>query len=120
MQKSEPGFVRKSSGVEKIQMEGGAGIRWLITHKDSAENFSMRLIEVPAGKSTPSHSHNYEHEIFVLEGSIEVTIGERNLPAVKDDFIFIPPNVHHSMNAKEPSRIICIVPIKAAREILGD
>lgn len=120
MQKSTSGFVKKATAIEKIQMEGGAGIRWLITHRDGAENFSMRLIEVPAGKSTPSHSHDYEHEIFVVEGSMDVNIGERKIPAVKDDFIFIPANIHHSMDAKERVKIICIVPIKAAKEILGE
>ncbi len=120
MQKSELGFVRNSSAVEKKEMEGGAGIRWLITHREGAENFSMRLIEVPEGKNTPSHSHDYEHEIFVVEGKMEVTIGNKKLPASKNDFVFIPPNVHHSMNAKADLRIICIVPIKAAKEILGE
>ena len=120
MQETELGFVRQSSSVEKMDMDGGAGIRWLITHRDGARNFSMRLIEVPEGKSTPSHSHDYEHEIFVVEGKMDVTIGDRKLPASKDDFVFIPPNMHHSMNARESLKIICIVPIKAAREILGE
>lgn len=120
MQKSEQGFVRKAGDVKSIEMDGGANIRWLITHKDGAENFSMRVIEIPSGKKTPSHSHDYEHEIYLVDGRLKVTIGKETHPAQKDNFIFIPPNVHHNMEAEEDSRIICIVPIKAAKEILGE
>ena len=62
------GFVRSSNDVEELEMDGGARIRWLITHKEGAPTFSMRLITVDEGKSTPTHSHDYEHEIFVIEG----------------------------------------------------
>lgn len=120
MQSSGQGFVRKAADVAGISMDGGASIRWLITHRDGAENFSMRLIEIPKGKKTPSHSHNYEHEIFVIEGNLNVTIGERKYTASKDGFIFVPPNDHHNMEALEDSRIICVVPISAAKQILGD
>ncbi|MEA1965323.1 MAG: hypothetical protein U9O41_09435 [Candidatus Aerophobetes bacterium] len=33
-----------------------AGIRWLISRKDGAENFAMRMIEVEPGGPTPFHS----------------------------------------------------------------
>lgn len=114
------GFVRHYNQVEKIEMDGGAGIRWLITHRDGAENFSMRLIDVPAGKETPSHSHDYEHEIFVIEGNGNVTLGDRELEIGEGDFIFIPPNIFHRIRSKNGMRIICVVPIKAAKMLLGD
>lgn len=120
MQKSGAGLVKNNSEVEKMPMEGGAAIRWLITHKDGAPNFSMRLITVPRGSNTPFHSHDYEHEIYVIDGKLEVTIGDTKKQASRDDFIYIPPNVHHGMKAMEDMKIICVVPIKAAKEILGE
>ena len=44
------GFVGNSYDVEETEMDGGARIRWLITHKDGAPTFSMRLITVDEGK----------------------------------------------------------------------
>lgn len=120
MQESARGFVKRSSDIEEMPMEGGAGIRWLITHRDGAENYSMRLINIKKDKSTPYHSHDYEHEIFVVDGSLDVTIGEKKSQAPKDSFIFIPPNAFHGMTATVDTRLICVVPVKAARKILGD
>ncbi len=120
MDNEKPGFVRNSEAVMALPMPGGARIRWLITHRDGAPTFSMRLIEVDKGKSTPHHSHDYEHEIFVVSGSCNVKMGTTEKKASAGDFIFIPPNVPHGMTATEDMKIICVVPVRAAREILGD
>lgn len=119
MQETARGYVKNITEIGAMPMDGGAAIRWLITHREGAENFSMRHIAIPKRSSTPYHSHDYEHEIFVIEGSLDVTIGDRKMPASRDDFVFIPPNVEHGMTAREDTRIICVVPMKAAVEILG-
>ena len=118
--KAGKGKVGNSSDVEEKEMEGGARIRWLITHRDGAPNFSMRLISIPEGKNTPFHSHNYEHEIFIIEGKVNATINDRVEEAVEGDFVFIPPNAYHGMVAEKDTRIICIVPVDVARQMLGN
>lgn len=120
MPETGKGFVKNYDEIEKIPMEGGAGIRWLITHRDGAPNFSMRLINVPAGGNTPYHTHNYEHEIFVIEGEMEATIGDEKYRASQNNFVYIPPDVYHGMKAIRDLTIICVVPVKAAKEILGE
>ncbi|MGC8688746.1 MAG: cupin domain-containing protein [Thermoplasmata archaeon] len=114
------GFVKHFDEVEEIEMEGGARIRWLVTHKNGAQNFSMRLINIPPRGETPSHSHDYEHEIFIVEGKGNVRLGDRELPLREGDFIFIPPNIFHRIRSEDGMKIICVVPIKAAKLILGD
>ncbi|MCY0851980.1 cupin domain-containing protein [Thermoplasma acidophilum] len=114
------GFVHHSNDAEDMPMDGGATIRWLITHRDGAENYSMRLITVKKGKSTPHHHHDYEHEIFIISGRVRVQLDGKMYVAKADDFIFIPPNVEHGMDAEEDTRMICVVPIKAAKMILGE
>ncbi|BAB59356.1 hypothetical protein [Thermoplasma volcanium GSS1] len=114
------GYVKSSEEVKGDVMDGGAVIKWLITHKNGAKNYSMRLITVQKGKSTPHHHHDYEHEIFIISGKVKVKLGEQEYMAGQDDFIFIPPNVEHGMNAEEDTRMICIVPIKAAKVLLGE
>ena len=44
-------------------------LRWLISKNDGANNFAMRLFEVKAGGYTPLHQHDWEHEVFVIEGN---------------------------------------------------
>ncbi len=118
--KNEKGFVRTSSSIREDEMDGGARIRWLITHKDGAQNYSMRLITVDKGKSTPHHHHDYEHEIYIISGKVKVTLGNNTYTATDNDHIFIPPNIEHGMDAIENTKMICVVPIKAAKEILGE
>ena len=120
MQANTHGFVRHSQDIAESEMDGGARIRWLITHRDGAPTFSMRLITIRKGKSTPHHSHDYEHEIFVIKGKLSVQIGNEELSAVEGDHIFIPPNEFHGMTALNDTSIICVVPIRAARMALGD
>ncbi len=111
--------VKGASEIEQLDLEGGGKIRWLITHKDGARNFSMRLITVPKGQSTPDHSHDYEHEIYVLEGRGKATLDGRTALFSRDSFLFIPGGVMHTMVALEDLKLICIIPISAAMKILG-
>ncbi|EQB65495.1 MAG: hypothetical protein AMDU3_IPLC00002G0132 [Thermoplasmatales archaeon I-plasma] len=111
--------VKKAAEVEELDLEGGGKIRWLITHRDGAPNFSMRLITVPKGKSTPNHSHDYEHEIFLIEGKGEAVLDGRKFPVDSNHFLFIPGGVKHTISALEDMKMICIVPVSAAIEILG-
>lgn len=117
---NQTGFVRNSQDINELEMDGGARIRWLITHRDGAPTFSMRLITIDKDKSTPTHSHDYEHEIFVITGKLSVHIGSLKQNASNGEYIYIPPNVMHGMRALEDSKIICIVPIRAAKLALGE
>jgi quercetin dioxygenase-like cupin family protein len=90
-------------------------IRWLITKKDEANGYAMRLFEVEPGGGIPTHSHDFEqHEIFVLEGSAKVTVGEKEFSAKKGDAIFVPVGEPHSYinDGKEPFKFICVIPVK--------
>ncbi len=90
-------------------------IRWLITKKDNASGYAMRMFEVEPGGVIPTHTHDFEqHEIFVLEGSAKVTAGEKEFRAKKGDAIFVPVGEPHSYinDGKEPFKFICVVPIK--------
>lgn len=112
-------IVEASSTIEELDLEGGGKIRWLITHRDGAQNFSMRLITIPGGKSTPNHSHDYEHEIFVLAGKGEAELDGKNISVEKDMFLFIPGGVTHTIRAESSMKMICVVPVEAAMKILG-
>ncbi|MGC8645446.1 MAG: cupin domain-containing protein [Thermoplasmata archaeon] len=111
--------VKEASSIGPMNLDGGGMIRWLITHRDGAPNFSMRLIDVPSGRSTPDHFHDYEHEMFILEGTGEAEIEGRKYSLGKNFFVYVPSNFRHVVRAKSDLKLICIVPIKAAIDILG-
>ena len=54
--------------VEPVEEVKGVFRRDIITAGDGAPLFTMRVFEVEPGSSTPSHSHEWEHEVFILSG----------------------------------------------------
>jgi quercetin dioxygenase-like cupin family protein len=89
----------------------GARIKWLINEKDGAPTFLMRHFTVEAGGFTPFHNHNWEHEVYVLEGQGVVRYEDREERVQPGDAILIPPGKKHQFRAgSEPLRFICLVP----------
>lgn len=90
-------------------------IRWLLTKKDGANGYAMRLFEIEPGGFIPTHTHDFEqHEIFVLEGSAKVTTGAKEFRVKKGDAVLIPVGEPHSYtnDGKKPFKFICVIPVK--------
>jgi quercetin dioxygenase-like cupin family protein len=100
-----------------IQMEGSSGcqVRWLVDEHDGAPNFAMRQFEVAPGGHTPQHFHDYEHEVFVLEGAGVVLEDGREHPLHAGDVVFVKPNeVHQFRNTgSAPLKFLCLIPNSA-------
>jgi quercetin dioxygenase-like cupin family protein len=95
--------------------EGAAGvtIRWLISKNDGAPRFQMRLFEVAPAGHTPLHTHEWEHEVFILEGEGILTFeGDENRFSA-GHFVFVPEGSEHSFRNTGPDtlRFLCIVPV---------
>ena len=98
--------------AKPIQEWPGVTKRDVITDKDGAPNFAMRVFEVGPGISTPLHSHPWEHEVFILSGQ-GVVISEQRETKKEGSVIFIPPNEPHHFTNKgnEPLRFVCLIPL---------
>lgn len=102
---------------QEVEMPGAVGckVRWLVGKPDGAENFSMRQFEVGVGGFTPEHSHDYEHEVFVLDG--QGTVQENGtLHDIKaGDVLYVCPNeVHQFKNTGQtPLKFLCLIPNSA-------
>ncbi len=85
----------------------------VITADDGAPNFCMRVFEVEAGSSTPSHSHPWEHEVFVISGRGVVVGEEGGTEIAKGSVVFIAPDENHCLVNKghDPLRFVCLIPI---------
>jgi quercetin dioxygenase-like cupin family protein len=86
-------------------------IKWLI-NKDRAPTFLMRHFTVDAGGFTPLHSHDWEHEVYVLEGNGKVRYEDREEKISPGDAILIAPNKRHQFQASpdSPLKFLCMVP----------
>ena len=105
--------VSKYLDAKPIQELPGVVKREVINADDGAPHFCMRVFDVEPGSSTPSHSHAWEHEVFVLSGRGVVVGGDRETQIAKDSVVFVPPDEHHCFmnNGDEVLRIICVIPL---------
>jgi quercetin dioxygenase-like cupin family protein len=103
--------------AKPVEMEGAHGcmVRWLLGQADGTPTFAMRQFEVAPGGYTPRHSHNYEHEVFVLEGEGVVFEGDRQHKLSTGDVVFVLPNeVHQFRNTgASPMKFLCLIPNSA-------
>ena len=87
--------VSKVEDAPGKEGHGGAVMHEVITDKDGAPNFAMRVIEIKTGSSTPSHNHPWEHEVLILSGRAIVKGEKGEAEIAKDSVVYIPPNEHH-------------------------
>ena len=102
--------------AENVEIEGfkGVTVRWLITKDDGAENFAMRCFEIKPGGKTAFHSHDWEHEVFVLSGKGKVRCGNEEKIVEAGYVVFIPPNVPHCFEnlGEDTLKFLCLIPYK--------
>lgn len=104
----------KNVELEDVNVEGAKNtkIRWLISQKDTAPNFAMRMFEVEVGGNTPYHTHKWEHEVFILkgEGALRTENGEKPFKAW--DVVYVDPmKIHQFINkGDEKMYFLCVVP----------
>ena len=89
-------------------------LRWLISKKDGAKNFAMRLFEVKPDGHTPLHQHDWEHEVFILEGCGEARDKEKSISFKAGDIFFVKPMEWHQFvnTGSKTLKFICLIPKK--------
>jgi quercetin dioxygenase-like cupin family protein len=84
----------------------------LLAGAQTAGRFAMLDMLIPPGGGPPPHFHDFEECFRVLEGAIEVRVGQA-APVVLEqgDTVNIPANAPHAFrNAGEvPARLLCTV-----------
>jgi quercetin dioxygenase-like cupin family protein len=96
----------QEEGIKNIK------VRWLISKRDLAQNFAMRLFEIKPGGYSPLHQHDWEHEVFILEGTGFVKDQTTEQPLKPGDFLFIKPMEWHQLINRSSStlKFLCLIP----------
>ena len=92
----------------------GVQVREMITDRDGAPRFALRVFDVEPGASTPFHTHEWEHEVFILKGKGKVRGEGQETPFTEGDSVYIAPNEAHCFMADSsgPVQFICVIPSK--------
>ncbi|MDD9301599.1 MAG: cupin domain-containing protein [Desulfobacter sp.] len=89
--------------------------RILIGKADGASNFCMRKFDIGPQGFTPRHAHDWEHEIFVLEGKGEIFIKDKWTDITQGTVVYVPPNEDHQIRntGDKEFSFLCLVPPQA-------
>ena len=109
------GYPMKITSYQEVEAKEAESsfklkIRWL--NNDGSKKFAVRYIEIEPSGYSPHHSHPWEHEIFVLEGS-GTAVGEKGMQSISvGDLISIPgEEIHQIKNTgKSALKILCMIP----------
>ena len=102
-----PGTPMTMDGAREVTM------RLMVGRSDGAPNFAMRHFTVAPGGQTPRHSHDYEHEVYIVSGAARVEQGEEFEDLGPGDVVFVRPNSMHQFvnTGNEPFVFLCLVPV---------
>jgi quercetin dioxygenase-like cupin family protein len=110
-------LVHSADVPQDIVREPGAKqvtIRRLIDTPDGADNFLMSIFELEPNGATPPHYHEWEHEIYVISGSLRVQLPTENreVALVPGDAVFIPRGEAHGLvtGPDESARLLLVAP----------
>ena len=104
------------AALEEVTREwfGGVKARYVITDKEGAPHFAMRVFEFEPGGHTSLHQHPEEHEIFILEGEITAVNDHGEESTLEPGHtLFIPPHERHQLKnqSERGATVICLIPL---------
>ncbi|MFG0256384.1 MAG: cupin domain-containing protein [Phycisphaerales bacterium JB043] len=117
-QTSQQALIRNvdSTRCSRADMEGAEGVSMsiMIGRQDGAPNFAMRQICVEPGGHTPRHSHDYEHEVVVLDGEGTLLLHALEHPIKPGDCLYVPADEEHQFRSTNNTtlRFLCLVPVE--------
>ena len=105
--------VQNYRQVEGREEPPGVVMRIVTGPAEGAPNFAMRVFEIKPASSTPSHSHAWEQEIFVVSGRGVVRGADTERQLGEGDAVMVLPDEPHCFanTGDDILRLICVVPL---------
>jgi quercetin dioxygenase-like cupin family protein len=101
--------------MNPVTMDGvrGASMAVMVGRGDGAPHFALRSFLVEPGGHTPRHSHDYEHEVYIVAGSGTALLEGQERHITEGDVIYVRADTEHQFRAgDQPLRFLCIVPVE--------
>jgi quercetin dioxygenase-like cupin family protein len=93
----------------------GVQVQWLLASPEGTPNFALRRFTLESGGQTPSHSHPWEHEVYVLRGGGAVVTDDGETSLHPDCAVLVLPEETHCFRAGDDGlQFLCLVPLGEA------
>lgn len=101
--------------TEEVHMDGvyETKVQWLIDDKSGGKNFAMRRFILAKGGIINLHTHDWEHEVFILSGNGEVLSTSGNKEVGYGDVVLVEPGEAHGFKntGDEEFIFLCMIPL---------
>ncbi len=87
----------------------GALMTFKATGAETDGAFSLMEVQNEPGGGSPPHVHHGEDEFFyVIDGEVEITIGDQKVHGKPGSFVFAPRDIPHqfTITGSQPSRLL--------------
>ncbi len=96
---------------EPLKEKGRATVRWLLGEPEGAPNFEMRYFSLTGEIATEWHSHEWEHQVFVIAGRGKLRTEEKEIDLEPGSAVLVgPEEEHHFICPGGRFDFICVVP----------
>ena len=103
-------YFKEAAGRKDMQLVPGARTKtfW-------GDNMLLSLVEIDANAEVPNHTHPHEQAGIVIEGEMEMGIGEEVRTLKPGDMYIVPGGVEHYARCGEiPAKVLDIFsPVRA-------
>jgi quercetin dioxygenase-like cupin family protein len=83
---------------------------WKITTEDTNSRYAMFEMTDTVGGSAPAHKHPWEETFYILEGELDIQIGDRYATIGAGAVAHFPANVVHAFKIVSPvARVLIVV-----------
>ncbi len=107
--------IRGHTAPEHAILDGRGFARLLLGPDQGVKEASMAFLLLDPGAAWPAHVHEHSAELlYLLEGTLSVTLGDRTLIAHRGDAIYIPADA--SFSARVLSKLM---PVEALQVFVG-
>jgi quercetin dioxygenase-like cupin family protein len=96
-------IIRANGEGERRWFHGGGTHTWKATGEETGGAFFLFEDVMTEGKCTPWHSHPADEATYVLEGEIEMKVGDRVERVSAGGFTFTPHGVPHAFRVVSPT-----------------
>ena len=78
----------------------------LVGHYVHGQQLTLGYVEIKAGSVLPKHNHVHEQITYILEGQLDMEIGEESCSLTAGMYYVIPSNVPHGAVAVTDCKVI--------------
>ncbi len=106
---------------DNLKGKGKLTVRWLLGEPEGAPNFEMRYFSLTGEISTDWHSHEWEHQVFVVAGKGKFKNKDGEVELKPGQALFVAPGEqHHFICPGDQFDFICVVPKGTRACMVGD